>query len=294
MQIHAYSLTYNYDKDARAPGDIFARMAELSNGFTGIEYLLLESIDDNIRATSVLSGVEYGSIKAWLSQVLRGIDDSDLGKLEWKSILGKMLVKAKWAVIRFLEKDRPAQNKDLVDLQKELFEYQIETGIKIIPAYRPINLNLMSDRLVMINSATTQTSSEESVILHLDGNPAILSRRLVITQERKVEILTTEIERFRDKDTVLVKKPDYLGNSMWDVIYRNHKESMQMGDIEFLTKFHNNESNAQVHPGDSLEVEIDGAHSIGNNGETIQKRFTIRRVSKVIRNRDNQKSIFDV
>lgn len=289
-----YSITYNFNKDTRRPSDVFARMAVLTEGFAALDLLLISALNEELRSSAVLSGLEYSSIRAFIINVLRSFEDKDIEDLNWKRMIGKMLVKFKSAIIKFLDKDRPATNKDLLELQAEILEIERETGIKAIPAYRPVGIANLANGLVMINAASIQTASDETIYIETEDGNKMLSKKMVITEERKLEILTQETRVFKDKATLLVKKPDYLGNSMWDVIYGGHRESMKMGDLDFLMKFHGNHPDAHVMPGDSLEAEIDGAHSLGPGGEIIHKRYIIRKVDKVLTQKNGQGKIFDL
>ena len=289
-----YVITYKFDKESHSPSEIFSRMAELTDGFCTLDALFIKTLNEEMRSNSVLTGLEYSSIRAYIVNTLKGIDNKDIANLDWKTIIGKSLVKLKLAVIRFLDNEKPATNSDLIELQSEILEIEKATGLKEIAAYKSMCLNQLAGGLVTINSASMQISNEEQIIITTDNGDSRLSTRMVITEERRIEILTQSTEPFRDKAVVLVKKPDYLGNSMWDVIYRGRRELMKMGDLDFLMKFHDNHPDAAVRPGDSLDVDLDGVHSLGASGEVIHKRYMIRKVSKVLKNKDLQNKIFDV
>lgn len=66
---------------------------------------LIRSIDSNIETVLVLEDIESGSIKTWLRNALAATEDDALKTLDWKPLVGKYLVRAKYAVIRWIDDD---------------------------------------------------------------------------------------------------------------------------------------------------------------------------------------------
>jgi len=82
----------------------------------------------------VLEDIEAGSIKVWLRNVLQMVEDDALKTLEWKPIVGKYLVRAKYAVIRWIDQD--ATPKNLTELASELRAIAAETDVRHLPDYQ--------------------------------------------------------------------------------------------------------------------------------------------------------------
>ena len=51
----------------------------------------------------VLEEIETGSIKIWLGNQLNRVDDDALKKLDWKPLVGKYLVRAKYVFYKVVK-----------------------------------------------------------------------------------------------------------------------------------------------------------------------------------------------
>ena len=223
-----YSIKFDFDKGTRSPSEVFSKMSVLSDGFCSLDLICCEVIGYDLLAKQQLVGVEYASIRATILNILKSIDDKDIEDLNWKRIIGKILVKCKAKAVEFLENNHPATNNDLIEFQGEISEIINQSNIGRDLAFKPPKISKLARSLVLLNSASIETATDERILLIQDGRELKVLRNYVITEERRIEILTEEKHVFRDRATVLVKKPDYLGNSMWEVIYNKKKESMRI------------------------------------------------------------------
>lgn len=77
-----------------------------------------------------------------------------------------------------------------------------------------------------------------------------------------------------------VKKPDFLGSSMWDFRHEGHPIEAKIADDAWLARFHNNE--IAVPPGSALRalVQIEAPYDLDN--EALPARYTILEVFEVL------------
>jgi len=78
-------------------------MSGLLEAFHQLDVALVKSVDSKIEPMVLLEDIETGSLKAWLSYVLKAVDDQALKELDWKPLIGQYLVKAKYVVVNFLD-----------------------------------------------------------------------------------------------------------------------------------------------------------------------------------------------
>lgn len=64
---------------------------------------LVRSLDVDMEPQLFVEDVEAGSIKSWITTVLRSTDDDAIKSGDWKKVLGDYLVKAKYIVLDKLE-----------------------------------------------------------------------------------------------------------------------------------------------------------------------------------------------
>ncbi len=63
-----------------------------------------------IETEILLEDIEAGSIKVWLRNALHAVEDEALKTLDWKPAVGKYLVRAKYAVIRWIDDNATPKN----------------------------------------------------------------------------------------------------------------------------------------------------------------------------------------
>ena len=90
-----FCIEINFEKGSENPSRIFKALTELIETFQQLDRALVESIDSKIEPVATIEDVESGSIRVWLAQKLKSVDDDGLKKLDWKQVVGKYLVDAK-------------------------------------------------------------------------------------------------------------------------------------------------------------------------------------------------------
>jgi hypothetical protein len=85
-----------------------------------------------------------------------------------------------------------------------------------------------------------------------------------------------DIEAMAVKETVtfpaepmilVVKKPDYLGDSKWDLRHGKRPKSARIEDNAWLKRFQSRE--VDVRPGDALRCEVQIEHLYGHDNELL-------------------------
>lgn len=116
-----FCIEIDFEKGTESPSRVFRTMSELIESFEEFDKELVRCIDPQIETIAIIEDIETGSIKAWLSYILKSIDDSALKDLDWKPAVGKYLVKAKYYVIDFIEKKTKITSKaEIEELERTL------------------------------------------------------------------------------------------------------------------------------------------------------------------------------
>lgn len=89
-----------------SPSRVFLAINDFIRGCEKLDAELAHTIDNNIETVLVLEDIEAGSIKVWLRNALRASEDDALKTLDWKPLVGKYLVRAKYVVLRWLDGHR--------------------------------------------------------------------------------------------------------------------------------------------------------------------------------------------
>lgn len=250
---------------------------------------LLSSIDTNIETVMVLEDIEAGSLKTWLRSSLRATDDQALKELDWRPQVGKYLVRAKYLILRWVDdEDAP---KDLPALGRDLQRLATETDVRHMPDYSPVR----PDALI---GAMTDFQRVKDHLVEGDG-------AYIITDDDRHDMNLTirwdveDIEALAIRETqvipvpsmvFIVKKPDYLGTSKWDLRHGKKAISAKIEDEEWLTRFQGRQ--IDVRPGDALRCQARIEMAYGHDNELIAERYYIEKVHSVVENQ-YQRSLFE-
>ena len=91
-----FAIYIDFDKESPNPQRVFQSLNDLIVAFQKFDRVLCQTIDSNIEPVMMLEEVEVGSLKVWLRNALQAIEDDGLKTLDWKPLVGKYLVKAKY------------------------------------------------------------------------------------------------------------------------------------------------------------------------------------------------------
>src|SRR5713101_7842248 len=100
-----YAIEVQFQRGMEIPSNVFRAVSELIEVCQELDRDLARSIAASIEPVVVLEEIEAGSVRAWLSTVLKSVDDSSLSKGDWKGIVSSYLVAAKRKVLGFLDKN---------------------------------------------------------------------------------------------------------------------------------------------------------------------------------------------
>lgn len=243
---------------------------------------LVKSIDHSIETVLILEDIESGSIKTWLRNALVATEDDALKTLDWKPLVGKYLVRAKYAVIRWIDDDTAPRS--LPALSREIQQIAAETDVRHLPDYSapsPAALvaavrdfQAVKERLLPGDKAKLLSSEGE-----LEFN---LSVKLPIEDIEALAVART-IENPPSEMILPVKKPDYLGDSRWDLRHGKRNISAKIEDQDWLRRFQNRQED--VRPGDALRCMVKVELLYGFDNELLSERYTVLEVLEVLVNR---------
>lgn len=77
-----------------------------------------------------------------------------------------------------------------------------------------------------------------------------------------------------------VKKPDYLGDSRWQLRYGKRNIEARILDEDWLRRFQRRE--IDVRPGDALHCLVETEVRYGHDNELLTESFTVARVIAVL------------
>lgn len=277
-----FCIEIQYKKESENPSRVFRSMSELIDSCQRIDQHLVRAIDVNTQTILLLEDIETGSIKVWLCNVLKAIPDDSVFHLDWKPIVGQYLVRAKKLIINFLENRTTITNiDDIKPLETEIYELAEKTEVRWLPAYTRIQSRQLLESVKDISASLSHLTEGDSAKYIVPNEPeAKFNLTFNIAPERIEELIAGEILSSESEMLLKVKKPDYLGESMWDFRHGTSTISASILDREWLERFQSRK--VDVRPQDSVRVRMSISHTYDQNGDLIATHYHILKVIEVI------------
>ena len=264
------------------PQRLFQTSANYIEALQSIDRLLISSIESDIKTVFLLEELEIGSLKIWLRSFLKIIDDDALKNLDWKPAVGRYLVKGKYLLLKACGETKTLPTEDkLVTIASELHELAKETGVRRLPVYKKISVSDIANEALVISDALKNLSENESITFISDDGEAKINSEFKVVQEDINRLLTANTIENNVEQILMVRKPDFLGETKWDFRYQKRNISASIEDLTWLEQFQRGE--IDIRPGDALRVVMHESVSYSSDGEVIEEKRSISVVKSVIK-----------
>lgn len=269
----------NYPPETDDPARVFRSMAMLIDAFHQIDRDLAHAVGSEFEPLLLLERVEAGSLRAWLRTVVRQIDDDALKNLDWKPLIGQYLVRGKHRVLRWLDGKQAIEGRaDILQLQAGLIEIAPEAaGVLLV---EPIAPERLLNDIKLLTEATQDLRPTDSVRYVSERDATALPTDLRLSSDDVEKLLTEEVLQSDSRTLLLIKKPDYLGNSRWEFRLDNRAIEARILDEPWLRRFR--EGHIPLRPGDALDVDLHSELLRGFEGNVVGTRYSVEYVHDVI------------
>jgi len=276
-----FEIKIDFEKSSSNPSRVFSAMSNLIKTFESIDTDLAKTIDISISPILILEDIEAGSLKSFFRNVLEDIDDTAIRNLDWKKSVGTYLLKAKYKILEFLEDRNEITNRKEIDLlQNDLLLLAEETNVRDMPGYSKIPTDRLLNGIKEISSATQYLKKEDKAKYITTDGTVTFNGEFQYDSEFIEGILTKEIINNQSEMVLKIKKPDYLGESMWDFKHGERSIQAKIIDYEWLKKFQNR--TFDLRPGDSIKAIVEVQISYGFKNELIATHHYIVQVKDII------------
>src|SRR5262245_6125189 len=164
-----FGVTVDFIKGESDPVAIFGGVAEMLRGFANLDEVLIEALDPHLEPIMVLEDVEVGSITTWVRNKVRQTDDQLIQAGDWKKLVGRYALKAKYRVLEYLDKRADAQEAKRLDtLKHDLERLAQDAEFRALPLRTSIPLERLVKPLDQIQDAKALISEVDRVIIKTD------------------------------------------------------------------------------------------------------------------------------
>lgn len=261
-------------------------MTNLIEACQSIDIKLAQTIGPQIKPILFLEDIRTGSLTTFLRSVLESFDDDGIKNLEWKKLVGSYLVKGKRVMVNYLKDRETIQNsEEIYDLQRVIADAARETGTIELPGYKLLPAMEVAQSVLLLSEGTSPLGPGDSAkYLSPDGITEINSS-FRVTSDQIEEVLTQRTIMNPCNLILKVKRPDFLGDSMWDFRFEGKKLTAKVIDTRWLGEFH--QGRVTLHPGDALDVAAEETVKYGYDQEVLAKHYRVTQVRSVIPRTDS-------
>lgn len=283
LEDNQFYITVDYDKNASKPEQIFLGIAKLIEGFQYTDRELVGCIAKEIEPVIMLDDVEQGSIRMILRSVIESLPDEGLERCDAKRIIGTFLVKAKYAILKAMDKNKSISEQAFDTLELEISKQAQETGVSTLECYTEPKRETLITSMALISDGVSKMRETDRVQFGADIENEIQAVQIGSNLDID-EAVTNSItqEEITNIQIVILKiqKVDFIGNSKWEFRIGKNKISAHIEDEGWLKKYKAGE--ITLIPGDSLKVKMVETMQYAKNHELICSISKIEKVLSVI------------
>jgi hypothetical protein len=277
-EVH-FGIEIDFKPNTPDPARVYRAMTGLIEACQAIDIKLAGTIGPRITPVLFLEDIQTGSLTTFLRSMLESVDDDALKGLEWKKLIGAYLVKGKRVMVNYL-KDTIQGSEEIYELQLVIADAAREAGALEVPGYKPLPAIEVAQSVLLLSEGTTPLAPDDRAKYLSPEGVTEINTSFRVTPERIEEVLTQRTI-VNPRDLILkVKKPDFLGDSMWDFRYDNKRLTAKVADSKWLQEFH--QGKVTLHPGDALDVAAEETVKYGYDQEVLATHYKVVQVRAVI------------
>jgi hypothetical protein len=275
-----FSFKIEFKKGAGNPRRIFDAASSLIDAFEVLDKALIDSVDSNIEPVMVLEDVEASSLRVFLKNILTRTEDEALRTLDWKPLVGRYLVKAKYLVLEFLD-DQSPMRPALSSLRAGLQRLARETDVRHLPDYAPIHEGRLLTALDRVQGAKHELDRDDKLVIESEGRRYEVDLSSDWEPSETLPVPSDTKETKNQGEVILtIRKPDFLKDTMWLFSFGKSTLSAPIHDEAWLARFH--QRSERIAPGDALRCNVTWIYTYDEKGTLIDQRVEIDTVLEVI------------
>lgn len=280
LEIAEFELYVNFERQSQTPQRVFKSVADLIVAFGKLDELLVQIVLPDLHTELLLEDIQAGSIKSRLTIVLRGIPDEAIKSFDWKKLVGHFLLKAKYTLLKYLEgRASLTSPEELQNLQTALESLSPTSELNPLMVTGQLSLAKLVDLTSSIVRAAAQLQSTDYVEYRSRAGNARINPNF--NTANLEALLVTDQQTAENEYLVKIKRPDFLGESMWEISLKDRILSAKMADNNWLEEFH--AGRVDVRPNDYLRIKLRTETTFrGSFGNPIN-HYTVLKVLKVVR-----------
>jgi hypothetical protein len=285
-----FAIEIDYQKGVGDPARIFRAMTGIIETFQIFDRNLVGVIDPNIEPLIVMDEIEAGSLRGLFRDVLRAIPDDAIYHLDPRPIFGQVLLVAKKMLIDFTNgKNTITSIQDVNDLIDKLNELTDQSQMKMLPSYKPIKPMQVLDPMVHLSGSLANFDEKDKAMYFSRYGNADFNIKFNLTAEIVEDLIAKNTLIGEDEMILRVKRPDFLGESMWEFKHGPTPIAATIEDKDWLKQFQTRQ--IELRPQDAIKAIVKTIRKYDYDDELIAEHHSLIRITDIVHGPE-QKSMF--
>jgi hypothetical protein len=291
-ELNNFGLRIFYDQGNGSPSRVFLALSGLIEALEFNSKILLDGIPAiDVEPSFIVENVEKNCITAWFRNVFR--INNQTAKFDHNKA-SKFLNSNHTRVIRIGSFD----NEQDINAEVDKFRNQIynisedDHPVEDFPVIVPPSRKDILESLGRYQSATTLLGNNDvAKYVASSGEEVSFDFPFEFTPGSIQKVLTRDVLENTQTVVLKVKKPDYLGASMWEFKW-DKSISARVSDQDWLKRFKSR--SVVLLPGDSIVAQMKTKTSYDIDGEVISTDYDVIKVLEERRPQSSDPSLFDL
>lgn len=271
-----FSFKIDFAKGKGDPRRVFDAASRFIDGLEDLDAAVAASIGSKLKTVMVLEDVEASSLRAYIKVILEGVDDATLKDGEWNKVIGSALLTAKYIALQYLDDDKDPSKRGVDALREKLREIAQKTDVRQLPDYAPIHEGRLVAALDKIQDAKRTLDRDDKLIIEGDGKRYEVDLSKTWSPADVIEVKPTSETSSEGEIILTIRKPDLIGNSMWQFSFGKAPIYARVSDDAWLKDFHDRK--IPLYSGDALKCHVKFTYFYAEDGTLIEQKIEILKV----------------
>ncbi|MEM9420458.1 MAG: hypothetical protein AAGA25_15620 [Planctomycetota bacterium] len=259
---------YDFDNE-KSPGEVIKTTGEVVDAVSSSSSDAASNIDLKDRYRDRLDSMEDGSVLVNLRHEIRirgevVVDPGNAFQFIFEYLQG---------VQRIFEDVDRLSAEVVKSFREAMIERALSLNLNGLQVYQPSSLQQIADLVLMFQSPMSRLGNSESFKLVSKRGEIQFSKKIITSRETNLQIFTEEVITEVCTDVLLIRKPDLLGNSMWDLIWEGRNIHAHISDVRWLSDFR--ESRGKVQAGSWIHARFTVKRYVDEDGKPFKYEYFI-------------------
>lgn len=280
-QQSSFSIYIDYDTEAQGASRVFRAMASMIEAVQNLDRDLAATVRSDLQVVSQLKDVEASSLKALVESLTRYVDGEPQTE-QGLTRASEFIERAREQIIDYVGGHSTVETRDDVkELRRAISIIAEDTGVDQVLTYATPPPRVLLERMQELGQATQELAPTDRLEYASARKLVPVNERFTIGAGRIEELITERTEEGVVNIVLVVKKPDYLGTSMWQFKFDSKLVEAKISDADWLSRFHARE--IELQPGDGIHAEVGAIIRKDQEGRIVSEKYTVQRVLGVVR-----------